>query len=157
MTCMMHDRINTHISLSQDGGSVHVVPRKLAERPRSFMCYCGDMNTETRVCTESCRWRRKFSLSSCWDLNPGPFNHEPNALTTKPSLVCVCVGVVVVVDSVAGSDTEGTRLHEHIGYVNGAYAYGKTQMWSDSLFGCKFLSGWFWWYLWPRIGLKMPQ
>ena len=29
MTCMVHDRKNTHIPLNQDGGSVHVVPRKL--------------------------------------------------------------------------------------------------------------------------------
>ena len=41
--------------------------------------------------------------------------------------------------------------------VNGAYAYGKIHTWSNSIFGCKFLSGWFWWYLWPRIVLKMPQ
>ena len=41
--------------------------------------------------------------------------------------------------------------------INGAYAYRKTHTWSNSVFGCKFLSGWFWWYLWPRIALKMPQ
>ena len=29
MTCLVHDRKNTHIPLNQDGGSVHVVPRKL--------------------------------------------------------------------------------------------------------------------------------
>ena len=29
MTCMVHERKNTHIPLNQDGGSVHVVPRKL--------------------------------------------------------------------------------------------------------------------------------
>ena len=27
MTCMVHDRKNTHIPLNQDGGSVYVVPR----------------------------------------------------------------------------------------------------------------------------------
>jgi len=37
--------------------------------------------------------------------------------------------------------------------INGAYAYGKTHTWSNTIFGCK----WFWWYLWPRIALKMPQ
>ena len=29
MACTVHDRINTHIPHNQDGGSVHVVPRKL--------------------------------------------------------------------------------------------------------------------------------
>ena len=29
MTCMVHDRKNTHIPLKQDGGSVQVVTRKL--------------------------------------------------------------------------------------------------------------------------------
>ena len=29
MTCMVHDIINTHSPLNQDGGSVHVVARKL--------------------------------------------------------------------------------------------------------------------------------
>ena len=29
MTCMVHDRKYTHISLNQDGGSVQVVTRKL--------------------------------------------------------------------------------------------------------------------------------
>ena len=29
MTCMVHDRKNTHISLNQDGGSMHVIPWKL--------------------------------------------------------------------------------------------------------------------------------
>ena len=29
MTCMVHDRKNNYIPFNQDGGSVHVVPRKL--------------------------------------------------------------------------------------------------------------------------------
>ena len=33
--------------------------------------------------TESRSWRRKFSRRSSRDSNPGPFNHESGALTTK--------------------------------------------------------------------------
>ena len=45
---------------------------------------CGT-DTEIRVSTESRPWRRKFSRSSCRDLNPRPFSHESGALTTELS------------------------------------------------------------------------
>ena len=45
------------------------------------------MNLEIRVSTESGPWRRKFSRCSCQDSNPGPFNHESDALTTELSLL----------------------------------------------------------------------
>ena len=46
-----------------------------------------NMDTKRRVSTESWPWRRKLSCCSCRDLNPGPFNHKFDALTTELSLL----------------------------------------------------------------------
>ena len=69
--------------------SCNLPPALLAERPGSFMGYCGNTGVEgipkITVSTESWPWRRKFSRRSCRDSNPRPFNHESGALTTDLS------------------------------------------------------------------------
>ena len=45
----------------------------------------GGTDTKIRVSTENWPWRRKFSRRSCRDSNPGPFDHESDALTTELS------------------------------------------------------------------------
>ena len=45
----------------------------------------GGTDTEIRVSTESWPSGRKFSRRSCRDSNPGPFDHESDALITELS------------------------------------------------------------------------
>ena len=76
-------------------------PALLAEWPGSFTCYGGSVtavahkisrsrggtDTEIRFSTERWPWRTNFSLRSCRDSDPRPFNHESGAVTTElPSL-----------------------------------------------------------------------
>ena len=75
-------------------------PALLAEWPRSFTCYCGNMGVEwilkIRDSTECWPWRRKFSRCSCRDSNPQPFNHESGALTTELSLSQISTWAFVI-------------------------------------------------------------
>ena len=67
------------------------LPRALlAEWPGSFTCYCGNTGLERIPQQESAqkadpRLTKTFSLRSCRDSNPRPFDHESDALTTELS------------------------------------------------------------------------
>ena len=72
----------------------------LTEWPDLFCLFCfvfdassgtrSGTDTEVRVSTESCPWRRTLPSLSCQDSNPGPFDHESVAVAlSHPSLVLV--------------------------------------------------------------------
>ena len=62
MTCMVHDRKNTHTPLNQDGGNVHVVTRKL-DLDQTSMAHA---HTERHKCDQT-----HFSVANFYLDDPG--------------------------------------------------------------------------------------
>ena len=88
----MHHVTSLHAKPYTSGAcmfSCNLPPALLPEWPGSFTCYSavirGGTDTEIIVITERWLWRRKFSRRFCRGSNPGPFDHEPGALTTELS------------------------------------------------------------------------